>query len=139
MDDVAPELRQPVVAQIGAGRYIPRHLDWKRTFTAGAFDALIPSVTTIVSHAGIGTILAAQRFGKPVIILPRRAKLGEHRNDHQVSTVTALRGRKGIYIAQNAADIRRLLGITLAPCDINEKKPGRDNLVNELRRIIAGI
>jgi UDP-N-acetylglucosamine transferase subunit ALG13 len=50
----------------------------------------------------MGTILSAAELGKPVILMPRRAKFGEHRNDHQqdtalemarLSNVTVVRGR----------------------------------------------
>ena len=40
----------------------------------------------VVAHAGIGTILTALELGKPLLVMPRRAEFGEHRNDHQLAT-----------------------------------------------------
>ena len=40
----------------------------------------------IVAHAGMGTIIAALESSKPMLMLPRVARLGESRNDNQVGT-----------------------------------------------------
>ena len=34
----------------------------------------------------MGTILTALEIGKPLLVMPRRASLGEHRNEHQLAT-----------------------------------------------------
>jgi UDP-N-acetylglucosamine transferase subunit ALG13 len=44
--------------------------------------------TAIVAHAGIGTILTGLEMGKPLLVMPRKASLGEHRSDHQMATVS---------------------------------------------------
>ena len=52
----------------------------------------------IIAHAGMGTILTALEMGKPLLVMPRRAELGEHRNDHQLATAMRfadLGGRHG--------------------------------------------
>jgi UDP-N-acetylglucosamine transferase subunit ALG13 len=67
------------------------------------------SATIVVGHAGIGTMLNARLLRKPVVLFPRRAKLGEHRNDHQLATAAALAGRPGIGIARNDNDLRDFL------------------------------
>ena len=40
----------------------------------------------IVAHAGMGSIITALEYGKPIIVLPRRGQLRETRNDHQFAT-----------------------------------------------------
>jgi len=34
----------------------------------------------------MGSIITALELGKQIIVMPRRANLGEHRNDHQIAT-----------------------------------------------------
>ena len=34
----------------------------------------------------MGTILSALHAGKPLVVMPRRASLGEQRNEHQLAT-----------------------------------------------------
>jgi UDP-N-acetylglucosamine transferase subunit ALG13 len=38
----------------------------------------------------MGTILSALQYQKPIIVMPRRASLGEARNEHQLATVRRL-------------------------------------------------
>jgi UDP-N-acetylglucosamine transferase subunit ALG13 len=40
----------------------------------------------IIAHAGMGTIIAALESGKPMLMIPRVARLRESRNDNQVGT-----------------------------------------------------
>lgn len=63
----------------------------------------------MVAHAGIGTILSAKRLGKPLVILPRRHALGEHRNDHQLATAREVAAQTGVYIAWETEDLAGLL------------------------------
>ena len=57
------------------------------------------SSTAIVAHAGMGTILTALELGKPLLIMPRRAALGEHRNDHQLATAERFAAVDGVKVA----------------------------------------
>lgn len=105
MDKLAPDLGQPVIAQTGKGRYSPQHMEARIRIAPADFEAMVEQSSLIVSHAGIGTVLTAARFGKPVLLMPRRAALGEHRNDHQLATVRNLEGRPGILVAMDEAEL----------------------------------
>lgn len=83
--------RGEVVAQIGETRLSPAHLRWTRFMDAQQFGEHFRSADAIVAHAGMGTILTALDLGKPVVIVPRLADRGEHRNDHQLATVEQMR------------------------------------------------
>lgn len=65
------------------------------------FDALCRQARCIVGHAGMGTYLTACRFKKPVIIMPRRKALREHRSDHQMHSAEVLMGRPGVQIVHD--------------------------------------
>jgi UDP-N-acetylglucosamine transferase subunit ALG13 len=77
--------RVDVFAQIGAGAK-PEHIRWARDLAPAEFKRQLEEADAIVAHAGMGTILSALSMGKPVLVLPRRASLGEHRNEHQLAT-----------------------------------------------------
>jgi len=49
------------------------------------FDQTIQQASAVIGHAGMGTILLALEYNKPLLVLPRLAKYGEVVNDHQVS------------------------------------------------------
>jgi len=73
-----------------------------------SFDEHFAEARVVISHAGIGSIISASRFQKPIILVPRRAELNEHRNDHQADTAMRFMNATGIYIANTEAQIQDL-------------------------------
>lgn len=78
--------RSDVFAQVGDSSIQPRHLSFQRFMTPQEFRSKMSQATAIVGHAGTGTIIAALQYRKPLLVLPRLARLGETRNDHQIPT-----------------------------------------------------
>jgi UDP-N-acetylglucosamine transferase subunit ALG13 len=75
-----------VFAQIGPSAYCPRHISAERFITPADFTRRLASAAVVIAHAGMGSIITALELGKQIIVMPRRANLGEHRNDHQIAT-----------------------------------------------------
>ncbi len=96
-------------AQIGPKGQTPKTLSHAATLTPEQFAKNIANCKVIVSHAGMGTILTALGAGMPIMIMPRLAKHGEHRNDHQLATVDRLRGRAGIHVARDESELTEKL------------------------------
>jgi UDP-N-acetylglucosamine--N-acetylmuramyl-(pentapeptide) pyrophosphoryl-undecaprenol N-acetylglucosamine transferase len=59
----------------------------------------------VVSHAGVGTALAALEVGKCPLLVPRRFSLGEHVDDHQKQIASELCGR-GLSVSIEADDLK---------------------------------
>jgi UDP-N-acetylglucosamine transferase subunit ALG13 len=93
------------LAQIGDGSFEPRHMRWVRRIDRAEFSGIVAGAELVVAHAGMGSVITAGEFGKPIVLLPRRAASGEHTNDHQVDTAGWLRRRPGIYVADTEADL----------------------------------
>lgn len=55
----------------------------------------------VVTHAGVGSALAAMRAGRRAIYVPRRRRHGEHVDDHQVEMAREL-NRRGLVLAREA-------------------------------------
>ena len=87
--------KRDVVAQIGPTAYRASNIKTYRFLKPAEFRRHIEEADFIVSHAGMGTIITALELGKPVLVMPRRADLLEHRNDHQIATARrfVLQGR----------------------------------------------
>lgn len=96
-------------AQVGPAREKPRHLPSSDFLAPARAHALMRDASLIVAHAGMGTVLTALELRKPIVILPRQASLGEHRNDHQMATARWLQGRPGVYVAWDEAGLLDLL------------------------------
>ena len=77
---------QEVFGQIGAGRYEPNHCRFVRFLAKHDYDDMFRKASAIVSHAGIGTISAALKTQKPILVMPRRKEHGELVDDHQTLT-----------------------------------------------------
>jgi beta-1,4-N-acetylglucosaminyltransferase len=78
------EIMEPVVGQIGQGKYEPRQFPFHRYLEKASFDETLFNCSFAVSHAGIGTISTAVGMDKRLIVLPRLKRYSEHVNDHQV-------------------------------------------------------
>ena len=98
-----------VFAQIGDRGRQPEHIDWAREIDPQEFRERLHECDTVVAHAGMGTIISAIELGKRVIVMPRRASLAEHRNDHQLATAARPGHLKGLEVAQDADALTQAL------------------------------
>jgi UDP-N-acetylglucosamine transferase subunit ALG13 len=93
--------RGDVFAQIGKSESPPSHIQWQQFLSPPDFQARAAEAEVIIAHAGMGSILTALEFCRPIVIMPRREHLGEHRNDHQWATVKHLSQDVGIVVAED--------------------------------------
>jgi UDP-N-acetylglucosamine transferase subunit ALG13 len=110
MDKAAPEVGETIFGQIGKNsKYTPGNFEYCESLRPIEFEEKLKTARVIVSHAGIGSILTARKYGKPIIVVPRLAAFGEHRNDHQLATCNQFRRTANIYVAESQSDIIRFL------------------------------
>lgn len=82
--------RSDIFAQIGPSDFRPEHIRSAPFVGADEFKQHVEVADLIIAHAGMGSIITAIELGKRIIVMPRRADLGEHRNDHQIATARRL-------------------------------------------------
>lgn len=131
--------RKDVFAQIGETEWTPKHIPFVRFIEPVDFNKRFSEAEVIIAHAGMGTILSALKFGKPLIVMPRRASLGEQRNEHQLATARYLEALGKITVAFEESDLRR----RLEALDQLEVKAGvgpyaSRELTESIRHFIAG-
>jgi len=85
------------------------HLEHQAFLNPSEYETTLSKARILVGHAGIGTILTAKKYQLPVILFPRRAELGEHRNDHQLATVTQVKNHTGVFVAHTDQELCELL------------------------------
>ena len=88
-----------VFAQTGETRDPPLHISWAPYLEPAEFQRRFEQADLIIAHAGMGTILASLQGRRPLLVMPRRAALGEQRNDHQLATARRLGGRGFVDVA----------------------------------------
>jgi UDP-N-acetylglucosamine transferase subunit ALG13 len=117
--------RPDVFAQIGDSDYRAKSIETKRHVDPLDFRKCIQAASVIVAHAGMGTIITALEFAKPIIVMPRRADLRETRNDHQVATAKYFNRQGRITVAFdeneliNKLDQFEVTGDDMEPIDVH--------------------
>ncbi len=109
VDEVAPQLGEEVIAQVYQCGFEPKNIKTINFLAPDEFNELFDKARLIVSHAGMGTILSALQKHKPIIIFPRIAALGEHRNEHQLATAEKFKELGSVYVAMNEDELRQLM------------------------------
>lgn len=101
--------RHDVFAQIGEGGWKPSHIRYSEFLQPSDFKKYFTSASLIISHAGMGTILSALEYGKPILIVPKRASLGEHRSEHQLATARKMMDLANVNVAFDESELRERL------------------------------
>jgi UDP-N-acetylglucosamine transferase subunit ALG13 len=97
--------RNDIFGQIGRGKFRPSIIQWERFLDPSKFHGLFRAARAIVSHAGTGCVLTALQYGKPILVLPRQATLGETTSEHQLHFVERLQEFKSIAVAVDERDL----------------------------------
>lgn len=127
-----------VVAQIGHTDRPPRAIAWVASLEPSEFRQLWDSAAFVVAHAGMGTILTALETGKRLVVMPRRADLGEHRNDHQLATVYHLQERGLLAAVADEDELRSALDNPGRLSWPTRRSTSADMmLIDHLRRFVA--
>lgn len=109
VDEVAGHLDEDVIAQVYKSEYQAKNIKTIAFLPPDEFNKLFNKARLIVAHAGMGTIISAMRQNKPIIIFPRIAALGEHRNEHQLATAQKMKELGYVYVANNAEELKDML------------------------------
>jgi UDP-N-acetylglucosamine transferase subunit ALG13 len=84
LDEISKTIDDDMIMQIGNGNYFPKNVDYFKFIEENEYIKYIKKCNLVISHAGIGSIITALTYNKPLIIIPRRKKFGEHIDDHQI-------------------------------------------------------
>lgn len=93
-----------VLWQTGATDVSDLGIDPRERVPAAELTAAMREADVVVAHAGTGTALTAFELGRAPVLLPRRARFGEHVDDHQVGTAQAL-SRRGLATYLEVEDV----------------------------------
>jgi UDP-N-acetylglucosamine transferase subunit ALG13 len=121
--DALNSLDDELVVQYGPGK--PPAASYAEAFMP--FDQMLKrfrEADTVITHAGVGSIICASREGHVPLVVPRRHDLGEHVDDHQVELTRALAQRGNVVAVWDvdtlaetvaSAPVRRPVSETVEP------------------------
>ena len=98
-------IEDEVYAQVGACKYKPKYMKYIDIMDKNEFDSFFGKASSIVGHAGMGTITMALENDKPVLVMARMAEFKEHVNDHQVSTAEMFEKLGHVLVAQKVEEL----------------------------------
>jgi UDP-N-acetylglucosamine transferase subunit ALG13 len=102
--------RLPCLIQTGTSAPPAGGVSWRPYLEFGALQAAMAGAAAVVCHGGPGTIMGARHAGAVPIVVPRRHRLGEHVDDHQVAFSRRLAAQGGqVHLAETEAELHRLL------------------------------
>jgi len=100
-DELAGLIDEQVIIQIGKSNFEPKHATYYDFVTMEEMDELMKQARVVVAQAGAGTIISVFHKNKPLILVPRLKKFGEHFNDHQIELANILFEQKRAILIEN--------------------------------------
>jgi UDP-N-acetylglucosamine--N-acetylmuramyl-(pentapeptide) pyrophosphoryl-undecaprenol N-acetylglucosamine transferase len=93
-----------VLWQVGATRVARMPADARVSVPIDEMRRAMREADVVVSHAGVGSALAAMQAGRRAVFVPRRRLHGEHVDDHQVAMARELQ-RRDLVLAREADEV----------------------------------
>lgn len=94
-------IKEDVVVQAGNTEYKSEYLKIIDFTPYDEFENLIKNCSLLITHGGVGSIIAGLKLNKVVIAVPRLKKYNEHENDHQLQIVKSFAQKKYILAVEN--------------------------------------
>lgn len=137
IDKLAGQIDEELIVQAFHDKYEPENFKVRDLIPPDEFDRIFKKARLIVAHAGMGTIISAMESGKPVVVFPRQASLGEHRTDHQMATAHQMQQLGYAYVAYTEDElIQYVLDGNLKPLH-SIGNGASESLIRSLREFIG--
>lgn len=98
-----------VFAQVGHCTYCPTNYKYQDFLSKEEFDKYIDKCDLLITHSGVATIIAGLKHNKPVIVIPRLVKYGEHVDNHQVQIADSFMKKNLVMKYEEDADLGKLI------------------------------
>ena len=131
-------ISERLFAQTGESSYKPRNFESAASLEKRVFDNYVKQASSIIGHAGMGTITMALDNHKPLLVMPRLKKYGEVVNDHQVASARKFSELGHILVAYDVKDLPD--GIKKLKNFIpRERKINSEAVVNRIRSFLESL
>lgn len=131
---------EDVFIQTGRGGYAVQHCRAKPFTEHDEWEHYFDTAERVISHAGVGTILKSLSCAKPLIVMPRIAALGEHRNDHQRATARRFASFSNIRFVEDEPELFEALNAPpWRPNAATAPSRNLDALISELKGFLRGV
>lgn len=101
-------LEETVFAQTGYSNYVPKYYEHVRFLDFSLFEEKMSGCNIFITHAGTGNIVTAIQYQKPMIVVPRLKRYGEHVDDHQKEIAAKISGESNIWVCYDCSQLSAL-------------------------------
>jgi UDP-N-acetylglucosamine transferase subunit ALG13 len=140
IDDIAVNLQEEVIAQIGYIDEYPKNIKWFAYMSFTEVLSYFQQASVIIGHGGVGTVINAITYKKPLIIVPRSSSYGEHFDDHQLELAVQLKDLEGIFVVDDIEQLESTIKKVKDLIDKNLIDPHfsreRDRLLGYIRTYV---
>ncbi|MGF7119187.1 glycosyltransferase [Methanobacterium oryzae] len=105
MDKIATEINEEVIMQTGCSDFVPENTTFYNYLSRKEMDRLYEKARVIISHGGVGSVIAGIIQKKPLLVVPRLKQYNEHYDNHQVEFVSKIKEEKKAIIIDNPKEI----------------------------------
>lgn len=96
---------EEVIIQAGYTNYNSEKLKIFSMIEEEKFEELLKDADIVITHAGVGTIIKALKYGKKIIVCPRLKKFNEHVDDHQIEISKMFEKDNFVLMARNENEL----------------------------------
>lgn len=99
------------------------------------FNSYLDNAEVIITHSGVNSIISSMNRQKPLIVVPRMKKYGEHVDDHQIEIADLMKDKFKVLVCYDMDDLECLV----RKSKIHKYNPWvskRDGLISALRKVI---
>ena len=131
------KLSGKVVIQSGNTDIASKKYEVREFVKQGEFDSLVSGARYVITHGGVGSIMTALAYGKPVLVVPRERRYGEHVNNHQKEIAKKLEKSGYVLVAENEKEFKKGV-IQLLTGRLKKPVFNNSKLVNMVSEYIDG-
>jgi len=140
IDEIAKRINDELVIQIGdRPKYFPKNAKYFRFITRNEIEEYFRNTKLIISQCSTGAIINARRYSKPIIMIPRDHRRGEHIDGHQLQLAKILEGdksMKGVYILYDLSQLEPIIQLALKVTPKYTESSNKQRLINTIRDFI---
>ena len=102
---------------------------------AAQFDELIDKAQLVITHSGVNSIISCMKRKKPLIIVPRLKKYGEHVDDHQVEIAELMKQKFDVVVVEDLSKLEEAIKKAKHP-EYNKWVSHNEELVSVIKELV---
>lgn len=99
------------------------------------FNSYLDNAEVIITHSGVNSIISTMNRQKPLVVVPRMKKYGEHVDDHQIEIADLMKDKFKVLVCYDMDDLECLVRKAKIH-KYNSWVSKRDGLISALRKVI---